>query len=206
MKKLFLFVSTLLIACNSAHIISSWKAEGANADKYDKILIIGMAGSRDTELRENIESSMVKRLQEKGLNAVTSWQQYGAKTFDKMSEEEAAKMVKSDGFDAVMEIALLDKDKEKNYVPGTVSYSPYAVARSHWYPGYRVFYNRIYTPGYFTTTTNYTLEANFYSTKADILEYTATAKSYSPGSESALAGDFSKTVVEDMIKQGIITK
>lgn len=206
MKKLFLFVGTLLVACNSTHIISSWKADGANADKYDKILVIGMAGSRDTELRESIESSMVKRLQEKGLNAVTSWQQYGAKTFDKMSEEEAAKMVKSDGFDAVMELALLDKDKEKNYVPGTVSYSPYAVVRSHWYPGYRVFYNRIYSPGYFTTTTNYTLEANFYSTKADILEYTANAKSYSPGSKSALAGDFSKAVVEDMIKQGIITK
>jgi hypothetical protein len=209
MKKRSLAVCTilfLLMACNSTHIISSWKAEGASADKYDKILVIGMAGSRDAELRSDIESSMVKRLQERGLTAVSSWSQYGPKTFDKMSEEEAAAMVKKDGFEAVMEIALLDKDKEKNYVPGQVSYSPYAVARSHWYPGYRVFYNRVYTPGYFTTTTNYTLEANFYSTKADILEYTATAKSYSPGSKSALAGDFAKTVVDDMIKLGIVTK
>lgn len=196
----------MLVACNSTQILSSWKAEGASADKYDKILIIGMAGSKDNQLRQDIENSMVKKLQESGLTAVTSWQQYGPKTFDKMSEEDAAKMVKADGFDAVMEIALLDKDKEKNYTPGRVSYTPYAVARSHWYPGYRVFYNRIYEPGYFTTTTNYTLEANFYSTKADILEYTATAKSYSPGSKSALAGDFAKTVVDNMIKLGIITK
>src|SRR5579863_3999174 len=108
----------LLTSCNSTHIISSWKAEGANADKYDKILVIGMAGSRDTELRSEIESSMVKRLQERGLIAMASWNQYGQKTFDKMSEEEAAAMVKKDGFEAVMEIALLDKDKEKNYVPG----------------------------------------------------------------------------------------
>ena len=67
-------------------------------------------------------------------------------------------------------------------------------------------YDRVYNPGYYTTTTDYTLEADLYRTKGDKLLYSAQAKSFDPGSASSLAGDFSKTLVQDMINKGVITK
>jgi hypothetical protein len=123
-----------------------------------------------------------------------------------MNEEQAVKMISDNGFDAVMVIALLDKSQEKNYTPGYTSRTPYAVVRNRWYGGYSVLYDRIYNPGYYTTTTDYTLEASFYKTKGDKLIYSAQAKSFDPNSSNDLAGDFSKIVVNDMVDKGILSK
>jgi hypothetical protein len=109
------------------------------------------------------------------------------------------------GFDAVMILALLDKNQEQNYTPARVTHTPYAVIRSRWTRNYRVLYDRVYTPGYYTTTTSYELEANFYEVEANDLLYSAQAQSFDPGSAAGLSGDFSKSIVDDMIKKGLIT-
>jgi hypothetical protein len=208
MKMIFaIILFYLLTSCGNTHILSSWKADGASTDRYKKILVLGIAGSKDATLREEMEITLSKTLQEKCPSVVSAWQFYGPTYFEQMSEQDATAKVKQDGFEAVMEIVLLDKGKEKNYIPGRVLYSIYAVAHSQWYQGYRVFYDHIYQPGYFTPATSYTLETNFYSTKTDILEYAAAAKSYdSSASKTAQAVEFGKAVVQDMVKQGILTK
>jgi hypothetical protein len=208
MKKYLVLVfsicATLLISCNTTRITSSWSLPGASAHKYNKVLIIGMTGAKDRELRENMENSVAKGLNAYGINAVTASTKYGPKTFQNMSDDEAAKMVKDDGFDGVIMVALLDKNKEEYYTPGRVARTPYAIVRSRWSRNYRVLYDRVYTPGYYSTTTNFELEANFYD--ADTLQYSAQATSFNPGSSTTLATDFSKSIIDDMIKKGLITK
>jgi hypothetical protein len=208
MKKYLVLVfsicATLLISCNTTRITSSWSLPGASAHKYNKVLIIGMTGAKDRELRENMENSVAKGLNAYGINAVTASTKYGPKTFQNMSDDEAAKMVKDDGFDGVIMVALLDKNKEEYYTPGRVARTPYAIVRSRWSRNYRVLYDRVYTPGYYSTTTNFELEANFYD--ADTLQYSAQATSFNPGSPTTLATDFSKSIIDDMIKKGLITK
>jgi hypothetical protein len=206
MKRIILLAATAicLFSCSSTKLISSWKASGASVNKYDKVLVIAITGSKDREIRQSVEQAMAQRLQEAGITAVTAMDQYGPKKFDKMSEDAAVKMVNDNGFDAVMVIGLVDKSNERNYTPGYATNTPIAVVRGRWYPYYSVLYDRTYTPGYYTTSTNYTLEANFYATKGDKLEYSAQAKSFDPGSASTLASDFSKTVVEDMKKKAVV--
>ncbi len=209
MKKIFCLgaVTVMMItSCNNTQLITSWKAPEAPVDSYNKILVIGMMGNKDRELRESVENALATRLQNEGMNVVTATQQYGPKSFRSMSEEDAVKTVNDNGFDAVMVIALLDKNQESRYTPGYISSTPYAVVRNRWYGNYTVLYDRVYNPGYYTTTTDYTLEADFYKTRGDQLIYSAQARSFDPNSSEALAGDFSKTVVKDMIDKGIISR
>jgi hypothetical protein len=158
------------------------------------------------ELRAPIEDAVAKKLSDEGIVAQTSAAQYGPKSFRTMSEEQAVKMVNDNGFDGVMVVALLDKNQERNYTPGYTTSTPYAMIRNRWYGGYSVLYDRTYNPGYYTTTTDYILEASFYKTKGDKLVYSAQTKSFDPNSSSALAGDFSKTVIKDMVDKGVISK
>ena len=211
MKKITLFAAIALftgVSCNNTQVISSWKAPNQTKpiEKYNKILVVGLTGSKDRELRENIENAVAKKLQDNGINVETSTHAYGPKSFRTMNEEAAIKMVNDNGFDGVVIVALLDKKQESSYTPGYATSSPYAVVRNRWYGNYSVLYDRVYNPGYYTTTTDYTLEANLYRTKGDKLLYSAQTKSFDPNSSSDLASNFSKTLVQDMINKGVITK
>jgi hypothetical protein len=203
---IFAVCTALLISCNSTRITSSWSLPGASAHKYNKVLVISMTGSKDRELRLNMENAVAKEFNAYNINAVTASSKYGPKTFQNMSDDEAAKMVNDDGFDGVIILALLDKNQEEYYTPGKVIRTPYAVVRSRWTSNYRVLYSRVYTPGYYSTTTNYELEANFYDAAKNELQYSAQATSFNPGSSEALSTDFSKSVIDDMIKKSVIMK
>jgi hypothetical protein len=67
-------------------------------------------------------------------------------------------------------------------------------------------YDRVYTPGYYTTSTSYELEANFYDADKNELQYSAQARSFDPGSAATLSSDFSKAIIDDMVNKGLIVK
>jgi hypothetical protein len=203
---IFAILGLLLSSCNSARLTSSWSLPGASAHKYEKVLVIGMTGAKDRDIRESIENSIVKKLNEYNINAESASSKYGPQTFQNMSDEEVTKQVKDDGFDAVMILALLDKDKEEFYTPGYIIHTPYVIIRNHWRNNYRALYARVYAPDYYTTSINYELEANFYDATQDELQYSSLVKSVYPSSSDFQAGDFSQLVITDMIKKGIITK
>ncbi|WP_143307216.1 hypothetical protein [Chitinophaga vietnamensis] len=203
---LLLLAAMLLAACSSTSLISTWKEPGLPPQKFSKVLVLGMAGAKDREIRESLENAMSQQLTASGIQAATATATFGPKAFEGLSETEAVSQVSDKGFDGVMILSMLDKNKEKYYSPGRMSYTPFAVIRSHWYPYYRVIYDRTYTPGYYSTSVDYTLEANLYSVKGQTLDYSAQGKTFDPSNASALATSFSKAVVADMQKQGVVAK
>jgi hypothetical protein len=210
MKKYLAFIfaisSVLIIACSSTKLISSWSLPGATAHKYNKVLVIGLTGAKDREIRESVENAVAKKINEYNINDITATSKYGPRTFQNISDEDAAKLVKDDGFDGIIMLALLDKNQEENYTPGKISRTPYAIVRSRWTRNYRVLYDRVYTPGYYTTSTSYELEANFYDADKNELQYSAQARSFDPGSAATLSSDFSKAIIDDMVNKGLIVK
>lgn len=210
MKKYLIFIfaicSFFTISCSSTRLVSSWALPGATAHQYKKVLVIGLTGAKDREIRESVENAVAKKINEYNINAVTASSKYGPRTFQNMSDEEAGKLVKDDGFDGIIMLALLDKNKEQSYTPGRISRTPYAIVRSRWTRNYRVLYDRVYTPGYYTTSTSYELEANFYDADKNELQYSAQVRSFDPGSAAALSSDFSKAIIDDMVNKGLIAK
>jgi hypothetical protein len=151
-----------------------------------------------------MENHFVGDLQEKGYNAVSSLREYGPKAFDGMDEAAAISKLKSSGVDAVITIVLLDKKKERYYVPGRLYYSPYGYYYNRFW-GYRgTLYQRIYEPGYYVTDTEYFWESNLYDMKTQQLIYSVQTKSFDPASSESLAHEYGKMIIQNMAEKQVL--
>jgi hypothetical protein len=198
-------IPVLMVSCSSTYITSSWKApKGYSATKEDKIMVLGILPDKDRSMREAVESEMVKALQEQGYQATSAFEAYGPKSFQGMNEQQVMADLKDKGVQAVMTVALLDKEKEQQYTPGRVDYQPRLGYNPFW-RRYVYYYDRVYTPGYYTNSTNYFAEGNLYDVGSNRLIYSVQSKTFDPSSMVNLAKDYSKVVVKDMIQKNIIS-
>lgn len=214
MKKLLFIVAIGLIClpmlflsgCNTTRVISSWKVPDASLRSYNKILVIGLMDAKERGLREEIENKLVAAFNIEGIAAGSSYSEYGPKAFDGLTEQESLNKINSNGYDGAFIVVLLDKSKEKTYNPGYMYYTPYFGYYGRFWPYYNTLYGRIWGPGYYTESTNYIIEANFYDLKKDKLEYSAQTKSFNPSSSRSLASELSEKLLQDMMSQNIIQK
>ena len=206
MKKIKLIGASLflliLMSCNSTKVTSSWQANDATQNNFHKIIVYGIFNQKDRTMRETVENELVAQLNSLGYNAVSALAEFGPKAFAKVKEDDIANELKTSGFDAVITTTLLNKDKQRDYTPGNVSYTPIGVRRFGRY--YSTIYDRVYQPGYYTTSTNYFLESNLYDLNTSEIKYSVQSKTFDPSSSAQLADDYSKKVIKDMKKKGIL--
>lgn len=209
MKKIkWIGFALLLVAagCSTSKITTSWKAENITPKTYNKVMVLSIIREADRTIQENMENHFVNDLKELGYNAVSSLKQYGPKAFDKMDEDAAIKELKNSGIDAVITIVLLDKQKERKYVPGTMYYSPYGYYYNRFW-GYRTaLYRRIYEPGYYVTDTKYFWESNFYDMSDQKLLYSVQTQSFDPANSESLGHEYGQMIVKNMIKENILQR
>lgn len=209
MKKILIFATGLMLllltgGCSSSKITSSWKAKEAVPQKYNKIMVLGLIREADRHLQQDMETHLVNDLKDMGYNVVSSLQEYGPKAFDKMDESAALDKLKNSGVDAVITIVLLDKEKERKYVPGNTFYSPYGYYYGYFW-GYRTaLYNRIYEPGYYVTDTKYFWESNFYDMSTQKLVYSAQTQSFDPANSESMAHENGQLIVKDLVKSNVL--
>ena len=195
-----------LTACSSSRITHSWRAENVLAKKYNKILVLGLNSEPDISTRERMENHMTADLVELSYTAVSGLKEYGPKSFRKMDEETLLEKLQSSGFDAVLTIVLLDKSKERNYVPAHVNNSPYFIYHRRFWGYYTTIYDRIYTPGYYTINTRYFWESNLYDLTTKELVYSVQTESFDPASSESLGHEYGKMIVKDMMKNNVLIK
>lgn len=203
---LFFFVAILIASCSSStRITSSWKAPEISKSFLEgkHVMVLALLPDEDRELQKLMEEKIVSELSAKGVNAISAFQIFGPKYFP-TNETEALKRLNGAGTDAVLTVVLLDKDKQKNYTPGHVSIRPIGYYRS-WYGYYRTVYSRVYSPGYYTTSTAFMWESNLYDLNDKNLLYSSQSKTFDPSSISMLSKDYSKVLVQDLTKHGLIS-
>ena len=209
MKNLIKIAAVLLFlfwGCGpSSYITSTWKAENIQPKKYNKIVVLGLIREADRTIRERMEQHVVGDLTDLGYNAVCSCDEYNPKAFDGLTEQQAIAKLRDSGVDAVLTVTLLDKTREKYYVPGRVYYSPYYVYQHRFYGYYRTMYDRIYSEGYYVTNTKFFWESNFYDMEKDQLLYSAQSQSFDPNSTESLSHEYGQMIVKDMVKNNILT-
>jgi hypothetical protein len=203
MKGIKWFVIALFIiatACSSSKITTSWKAQDVAARKYDKILVLGLIKDNDRSMQERMEQHFVGDLTDMGYSAVSALQVYGPKVFEKLDEKAALEKIKTSGADAVITIVLLDKVKERNYVPPRTFYP------GRFWDYYGLRYERINEPGYYVTDTKYFWESNFYDMHREKLLYSVQTRSFSPKNTDALGHEYGLMIVKKMLKEKILTE
>lgn len=194
-----------LAACSSSRVTHSWKSEFP-AKNYNKILVIAISGESDLLTKQQMEDHLAGDLKNQGYKAVSSLNEYGPRAFRQMSEEAVLDKIQHSGFDAVITIVLLDKEKERYYVPGHLYYSPYVNTYRHFWGYYNTIYNRVYTPGYYVTNTKYFWESNLFDVASKELIYSVHTESFDSASSESLAHEYGKLIVKDMVKNHVLNK
>lgn len=197
----------MLAACSgSTKVTSSWKDNERGALRTDnKVLVMALVSQKEGALRNSMENEMVLALRQKGYNAVSAYKEYGPQAFRNMDEKRALKQIRERDIDQVMTIVMLDKSKEKQYVPGRVSYAPFSPYYGRFWGYYNWRYGSIYEPGYYTNNTKYFLESNLYDLKDKKMIYSAQSESFDPPSAERLAVVYTQKIVKDMVKQNLLT-
>jgi len=202
MAVVFLF---LLVGCGpSSRITSSWKAENIQPKKYNRIVVLGLIREADRTLREKMEQHLVSDLKDLGYDATCSCDEYNPKTFENMNEEQAISKLRNSGVDAVLTVVLLDKTRERYYVPGRVQYTPYTIYYNRFWGYSRTIYGRIYSEGYYTEDTKYFWETNLYDLATNDLVYSAQSQSFDPASSESLGHEYGQMIATDLVKQHVL--
>lgn len=194
----------IALGCSSTRITSSWTARETSGKKIEKIMVVALIGGAERDLREKMEQHIINDLKEAGLDAVSSYASYGPKEFDDTNEKAALEQLKKDGVEAVLTVVLLDKEKERYYVPGHIYYTPYMIYYNRFWGYYRTIYNRVYEPGYYAVDTKYFWESNLYDLSDMKLLYSAQTQSFDPASLEKLAHEYGKVISDDILAKKVI--
>lgn len=203
----FCIVTALILftGCSTSKITTSWKAPDLETREYKKIMVVGLINDNDRRIQEKMENHFVNDLKDLGYQAVSSLASFGPKVMDSLTEEQVLAKMKAVGADAVITIVLLDKEKEKKYIPGKVTYAPYS-----YYSRFSNYRNsmrqRIYEPGYYVTDTKYFWESNFYDLQTDKLLYSVQTASFDPDNAETLGHEYGLLIVKDMLKNKVLKK
>lgn len=197
-------VISLLAACSSTYITSSWKAPNAKAREYNKLLVLGIMGDKYRPFRQQMENALEQDLHAQGINAISALEQYGPQAFQKLTEEQVNERIKKKGFDGVITISLLSKEKEKDYVPGDPYYTPFGYDYPYFWGYYDAIYDLVYNPGYYVEDTYYFWESNLYDLHNGKLVYSVQSKSFDPDNAQSLGIQYGKLIVNDLIRNGLI--
>lgn len=194
----------LAVSCSSSRITSSWTPQGLQPKPFSKVMVAALIGGPERELRQKMEEHIIGDLKEKGINAVSAYATYGPKTFNGTSEKELLDQLKNEGVGAVLTVVLLDKDKERYYVPGRIYYTPYMIYYNRFWGYYRTLYDRVYSPGYYAEDTKYFWETNLYDLSDLSLLYSAQTQSFDPASAESLAHEYGRLISADLFSKRVL--
>ena len=207
MKKMMLvLIAGVLFSCQTSKITDSWTAKDNIPKYFNKILVLGVLKDIDRDLQSKMEKHLAGDLKEMGYQAYAASEIYPPGTFVRGDTARAIKAMNEKEFDAVLTIVLLNKEKERYYVPGRVVYTPYVTIHNRFDRYYYIMYDRIYSEGYYATDTKYFWESNFYDIGAKKMIYSAQTQSFDPGSKENLAHSYGMLIAENLEKSGIILK
>jgi hypothetical protein len=209
MKKIIwcFVIGVCLYGCApSTEIIGSWKNTQANPENLNSILVTALTSN--TQARQTVENDLTRALQLNGYQAIKSMEVLPP-TFTAGKEPDKEVLldkIDGTGVDAILTVALLNKETENRYVPGNYGYEP--IPRFGYYGRFWGYYNTwyptLYSPGYYTEDEIYFLETNLYNAETEELLWSAQSETYNPGNLSGFSKDFASVVITKMEEDGVI--
>jgi hypothetical protein len=199
----------ILSGCTGSKVIHRWVDPNWKSVPQQRILVVSLINRQDHNWDEKIESHIVGDLKNVGILAVSAYKLFGSDAFNGKDRNTIETSLKDSGYTGYVTIVLLDKKSEQVYVSPSVSPSASRVSEEINSPFGKYVYgltDRILAPGYFTTTTKYFWETNFYGHPDGNLRYAAQSRSFDPNSINNMAHEFGKLIVKDMLKFKVIAK
>jgi hypothetical protein len=204
---LFSLIGICLLACSPAtQITGSWKNNNVKTKEVNRILVTALTSK--TNVRQTVEDELAAELKKNGYSATKSIDVIPPTFTEGKEPDKDALLRKIDGtgVDAILTVALIDKETDTRYVPGNQAYSP--VTRFGYYGRFGGYYTNwyptLYSPGYYTEDKVYFLETNLYDASSEELLWSAQSETYNPNGLSDFSKDFASVMLIKMKKDGVL--
>lgn len=200
---LTLFLFSAIVSCGpSQKVTSSWlNPEVKVRPNYKKIFIAAMV--QNPSYKGIIEQDLARAAQSMGLQYLKSSELFQPNfTSNNVPVDKSVilEKVRQAGCDAIFTVALVDKNSETRYVPGTTTYTPYAGYGGYGFGGYYGYmYPAMYsTPGYYTTDKTYFMEAHVFDAATENMVWAAQSEAYNPSKVSSFSREYSEILMQRM--------
>jgi len=191
-------VAALVAGCGYTTIDNVWREPGAIAPRQ-RIAVVGV--TKDELLKRTFEDTFVEKLKDRGNQAVASYT-FMTQAVECDSSAVCAALAEQ-GFDGILTATVVATEKQIDYVPGSTAYVPTTA-----YTTYHQYYYTVYceetTPGYETERQFVRVETNLYDAKDLHLLWAASTTTERQPEVASNVKDYSKVVIEDLAKHGLI--
>ncbi len=205
----------LFYGCKSSHMVCSWNHPSINLTHFKKVLVVGLLGDKDDPLRQDMELDLASALNAHGMKTCSAFEKFGATSFQEKDAIPALFEVKDSTYDAIICIVLLDRKKETRHIPASYHYynnynnynyqnGPYFNAYNGFQNYYSQSYSRVYSPGYYQTTSSYTIEVVVFDFPRDSILYYAETKTKNPRTLDVMSTEITRIVTQDMINKKVL--
>ena len=197
----------ILTMTNCTPKFSTWTSPNYEVKTFNKIVVYGISNNITSRLR--YESTMVAVLKAAGIDAVSAYDY--KKDGNESSEAESAAILQAlldDGIDGIITTALVDKNVETVYNPGS-TYSVPSYGRTFRGYSYRTT-GYVQEPGYYSQETTYLLENNFYMVSEngdndnDALIWSAQSEESKPNNQDKMNEKYAKRILHQLKADGIL--
>jgi hypothetical protein len=124
-----LLACILITSCSPRYVNTVWKNDHAFPGKYNKIMVASIVNNQDTVLRKNIETHFIEALGSMGYVTVSALAEFGPYGLKDLDQEDSYIRLCNKGIDAIITIALLNKDR----ATGSESHQSYAQPVKYYY-------------------------------------------------------------------------
>ena len=212
---LILILSFLIISCKPSSSIRTtvfWvNKEKLPAEPIKSVFII--AFTDNMEARSHFENDLVAAAQKRGLKAYNSMGIIGPVEMKAIApvKEVFIKKLQDLNCEAILTVALVHETSETKYTPGSSmnyspysygAYAPYGALQYGPYGGFGGYYGyavtTMSTPGYYTTTNKYFVEAKVFDLKTDETLLTTQTKVTNPESIEKASKQYTDLFVEEL--------
>jgi hypothetical protein len=204
--KLMLVALLFFSACGTTtSVTGSYVAPNVNKTAFKKVFIAAL--TPNTSARNIVESQITDYLNSRGIAATKSLSVFPANFHSSGDDKDQALVIRNirrSNCDGILTIALVNKETETRYVPGT-SYPVYGYPYYGSFSSYYAYgYNTFYSPGYYDTSKIYYIETNLYDTATEKLVWSAQSKTYDPTSLDSFLESYKKAITQQFLKDGFV--
>ena len=112
-----LLTSILLTGCSPRYINTVWKNDHAFPGKYNRIMVAAIVNNKDTSFRRDVEEHFKQTLESMGYFTVSSLAEFGPAGLKNLGQEDTYITLCNKGIDAILTVALMDKEKMNSTEP-----------------------------------------------------------------------------------------
>ena len=187
-------------ACATTSFKSTWREPTAQTlDLSGKKVLAAVISNRQA-VRLAAEDALARTISERKVEALPSYQVLPGELARDTAR--AREVLTANGFEAIVVMRLLGREKQTTYTPGSATYvgGYYGSTWSYWGYGW----GAVYSPGYYREDQVYTVETTVYSVSQNKLIWAGQSETTNPSDVDSFMREIVPAIGHEMRKAGLL--